>query len=949
MINKFQHFDVDKTINDNRDISGLILHNGIKVILISDKEINRSVCCVGVGGGYLHDEYEGTAHFLEHLLFMGSEKYPEQNEYTSYIQTCGGNFNAYTADYMTLYYLELDNSFFRKGVEMLSWFFKKPLLDMKYINSEREIINSEHEKNILDDMWIMDDVYKNFYIDGSKYKKFGTGNSKSLKGITKEDIFKYYYKYYTPDNLYLCIIDTKPIDEMIEEYVGFFDCIENDKNNSNKANRFNKDKIEYIEENLIEFKSVSEYNFLNIIMTLKCDQKNQIEFQLSNLISWLIGAEYEKSLVYFLKENNLIKNLSTSIDYYYDYECLFNAKFILTNKKKNTLEIILNAFNDYLNILLELTEEQFKDIYFNFQKIKMLKSLYSEKSSSTDVALDIVENMIRTANLSLAILRRNFVPEYKNEIYQSFKLMLSNLSIKLTTNLKISDSDKFLKSKWYGTKYLLLKYNMDSKVDDTFKFEIMNCIGIKNFKIKMNVLNHNYEKDEYPKLIYSNFENKRDVYYLDHNKYDNPLANISVIRYNSCISNGYNYIIMNLYKNMCEEIIKYYTSVMYDYKLTFNLLIYRDAIVYNFYGLNYLINNFVQNIIKMIHPDTIFLNPNISNIFKKIIGDDIEIISNSKYNSPYILCREYQVLLLSESLLPKQRIKFINNLDFNDFKEQCINCIKYFSEKYIFIGIEGFNTGGGKFGEQSFTIIPNEDIKYLIESISFDPKRYMITELPDNHEIKYKIDYTLKKDEINQNELNNCVIKNYILIKTKINYNEQNLITEDIVDLLIKNKIFLDIISDLINEQLFDQIRTIDKIGYIVRCNYEIQNTNGHMIYILYYLIQSTYEIKEINKCIDKFNKALKTDIKKKKIVYLEKIKSLIKSRLLLLEKPFMDLAEEVNTYLESFIDKIGIFDINKLTYKICKKINPQDILNTIISFLNNSETGEIILNKNKK
>ena len=73
---------------------------------------------------------------------------------------------------------------------------------MKYISSEREIINSEHEKNILDDMWIMDDVFKNFYTYGSKYKKFGTGNNKSLEGITKEYIFKYYYKYYTTDNIF---------------------------------------------------------------------------------------------------------------------------------------------------------------------------------------------------------------------------------------------------------------------------------------------------------------------------------------------------------------------------------------------------------------------------------------------------------------------------------------------------------------------------------------------------------------------------------------------------------------------------------------------------------------------------------------------------------------------------------------------------------------------------
>ena len=108
------NINIKLAINDKRNIKGIILKNGIKVILISDPKIKKSSCCVGVNTGYYNDVFDGCAHFLEHLLFMGSEKYPESNEYPSYIQTCGGSFNAFTADNMTLYYLELDTSFFKK-------------------------------------------------------------------------------------------------------------------------------------------------------------------------------------------------------------------------------------------------------------------------------------------------------------------------------------------------------------------------------------------------------------------------------------------------------------------------------------------------------------------------------------------------------------------------------------------------------------------------------------------------------------------------------------------------------------------------------------------------------------------------------------------------------------------------------------------------------------------
>ena len=213
---------IKKIKNEKRKIEGYILPNKIRLVLISDPDINMSSCSVGIGAGYLQDEFPGTAHFLEHLLFMGSEKYPEQNEYHSYIQNNGGSDNAFTSDNMTCYYLSLETSFLKKGIEMLSWFFRLPLLDEKHISSEMEIIDSEHKKNILMDNWIMDDIFKNFIEDNSKYKKFGTGNLESLKGIVKNDILNFYNKYYTTDNIFVCIVDSKKICDMFTEYVKYF-------------------------------------------------------------------------------------------------------------------------------------------------------------------------------------------------------------------------------------------------------------------------------------------------------------------------------------------------------------------------------------------------------------------------------------------------------------------------------------------------------------------------------------------------------------------------------------------------------------------------------------------------------------------------------------------------------------------------------------------------------
>ncbi len=949
---KFQHFDIDKTVNDNRNISGIILDNGIKIILISDNDINKSICCVGVGAGYLHDEFEGTAHFLEHLLFMGNEKYPEQNDYTSYVQSCGGSFNAFTADYITMYYLELDTSFFKKGVEMLSWFFKKPLLDMKHINSEMEIINSEHEKNILDDAWIMDDIFKNFIKNDSKYKKFGTGNIKSLQGITKDDIFKFYNKYYTTDNLYVCVIDSKPIDKMIEEFVPLFDSIEN-RSCLNSDKRFEKNHLELNTENCIQFKSISEYNFLNIILNIECNEKNQTEYQLVNLLNWLIGLEYEKSIIYYLKENDIIKNLSSSIDYFYDYECLLNVKFILSDNKVKNFYHVLNTFNDYMNKILDLEEDQFKEIYINYQKIKMLKSLYSERSNYTDISIEILENMIRGPSLNLSILRKTFVPEYNKETFKLFKSMIKkNINIKVTTNLIVNKSiEKYLKSKWYDTKYLIFNFEFkEDNLSDLYDFSLLNCIGIKNFNIKLDMLNHKYNKNTYPELKYSNFEKKTKIYYLEDNKYDNPIANISVIRYNKELYSSENILIVHIYKILCDEILKYYIDVISDYKLNFVLIVNKGSIILNFYGINYLINNFVQNIIKLIHPDTIFLNQNIKKYFNKIIYDLIEIIQNLKYSSPYLLCKEYQDLLLTDQMLPEEKITFIKKLTLEDFKNKCFQCLKYDSEIYILVGIDGFNIQRERLGEESLKLISRSDIKYLVDSLSLNTSRFLIN---NNQNIKfvdkYSLNYTFKSTETNPNELNNAIIKNYLVKKISINYDDSGFINKDFIEAIIKYKIIYDIISDLISEPIFDQIRTIDKIGYIVKCSYQVVNIGNEIIYIIYYLIQSTYNTNKIIKSINKFNKFLKSDIKSNKKIYMEKIKSLLKSKILLYKKPFIDLSEEIDTYLESFSSKIGMFDIYNISSKVCKKIKEEEIFSLLQDFFENSKSGEIIFNTKNK
>jgi hypothetical protein len=68
------------------------------VLLISDPTTDKSAAALDVRVGHLSDpaELPGLAHFLEHMLFMGTKKYPDENEYNVFLAQHGGSSNAYT-------------------------------------------------------------------------------------------------------------------------------------------------------------------------------------------------------------------------------------------------------------------------------------------------------------------------------------------------------------------------------------------------------------------------------------------------------------------------------------------------------------------------------------------------------------------------------------------------------------------------------------------------------------------------------------------------------------------------------------------------------------------------------------------------------------------------------------------------------------------------------------
>ncbi len=96
-------------LNETRKFTFGKLDNMIKYTIIQDETIDKASVSVAIKVGSISDpiEYQGLAHFLEHMLFLGSKKYPKENYFQDKLKCNGGNSNAFTSTYETVYYFSV--------------------------------------------------------------------------------------------------------------------------------------------------------------------------------------------------------------------------------------------------------------------------------------------------------------------------------------------------------------------------------------------------------------------------------------------------------------------------------------------------------------------------------------------------------------------------------------------------------------------------------------------------------------------------------------------------------------------------------------------------------------------------------------------------------------------------------------------------------------------------
>ena len=352
------------------------LSNGLRVYLLSDPKFNVSAASMVVEVGSLDnpEDREGTAHFLEHMLFLGTEKFPDVDEYSEYLRTFGGYANAYTASDHTNYQLQVLPDGFEGAIDRFSQFFIAPLFTAEYTEREVNAVNSEHQKNVMNDNWRYFRVSSLFAKKGHPIRKFGTGSLETIGDITREELVSFYEQHYSSNRMGLALLSNHSLDDLELWAKKYFTSIKNRKLKRNYHDPVLYDKKETLR--LVKIDPVKDIRNLQIIYPIP-GTREMYENKPGRQLGFIIGHEGEGSLLSYLKNKGWALSLSAGAGSDTKEYGMATIKIGLTPKGLEEYKEVLKTTLNYIELMK--TSGYQTHVYNELKSMAELEYVYGSK------------------------------------------------------------------------------------------------------------------------------------------------------------------------------------------------------------------------------------------------------------------------------------------------------------------------------------------------------------------------------------------------------------------------------------------------------------------------------------------------------------------------------------------------------------------------------------------
>jgi len=362
--------------NDSRTYQSLTLNNGLKVLLVQDLESEKSAVALTVNAGHFDDpeDRQGLAHFLEHMLFLGTDLYPEPGAFSKYTSQHGGSCNAWTGTEHSSYFFDIDSLYLNNALKQFSRFFINPLISPNTTNKEKNAIDAEFKLKLKDDSRRIYQAHKETVNLKHPFSKFSVGNSDTLSdrnGCINEEIKVFFNKHYIAKRMTLVLCSELPIEKQRTLVESLF----------NELNDIDTEKA-LISEPLYQEEHLQK---LIYIKPHKHMQKLIISFAMPNIdtfykhktvsfMAHILGYEGNGSLYDILKERGWLNSLTAGGGINGSNFKDFNLSISLTDEGICHYQEIVETIFAFLPLLK--------------QELSTFIPLYNDKKSLLQIAFD---------------------------------------------------------------------------------------------------------------------------------------------------------------------------------------------------------------------------------------------------------------------------------------------------------------------------------------------------------------------------------------------------------------------------------------------------------------------------------------------------------------------------------------------------------------------------------
>ena len=443
--------NVIKSQNDQRQYESFLLSNRLKVLVISDPDTDKAAAAMDVFVGSSRDpkDRQGLAHFLEHMLFLGTKKYPTPGEYQDFVSTRGGNHNAYTAFEHTNYFFDIDKDYLEPALDRFAQFFIAPLFTPEYVDREKNAVHSEYQSRKKDDDTRLHQVWKRVANPGHPFSNFNVGNLDTLsdrKGAkVRDELVDFYSRHYSANIMTLVVLGREPNAVLRQWVTKKFSAIKN----------VDAKPLHITEPIFAEGRLPARVNVIPLkdrqIIRLTFPIPALFEFYRSKPVHYianLLGHEAEGSLLSLLKKKGWVDSLSAGSQMSNRSSATLDVSMRLTKEGVPYINDIASHVFQYLRLIEKRGIKQW--IFDEQKRISEIDFRFQEKPAPISYVRSLASNL-QIYPASDVLYGPYAMDKYDPTLIRYFLARLTPDNVLVTVNAK--DLQTNMQDPWFDTAY----------------------------------------------------------------------------------------------------------------------------------------------------------------------------------------------------------------------------------------------------------------------------------------------------------------------------------------------------------------------------------------------------------------------------------------------------------------------------------------------------------------